>query len=267
MNHTTSTYRRWALLTGASRGIGLELAKGLIARNYGLVLVARGESGLEEARRVLLEAGAQEVITLSCDLSEPDAAEKIYAESCCRGLEVEVLVNNAGMFIFRDLVECESARVEHILTLHVTSATQLCRLFAGDMCRRGRGYILNLSSYASWLPFAGLGLYGATKAYLREFSYALHDELRSCGVGVTVAMPAGVATELYGLGERYQRIGVRMGLLATPRRVALRSLRGLFGKRRSVGPGVLWRVLIPIVRHLPRGLKRLVRKKTLGFQK
>lgn len=267
MSEKEITQRRWALLTGASKGIGLELAKGLIHRGYDLVVVARGAEGLERARLSLKEAGAGEVVTIGLDLSLQGAALRLYEECIRRGIEVELLVNNAGMFAYLDLTAFTEQRVEDMVRLHVLNLTELCRLFARDMCARGRGYILNLSSYASWLPLAGLGLYGATKAYIREFSYALHDELRDCGVVVTVVMPAGVATELYGLKERYRRVGVRLGLLESPRRVAHRSLRGLFAGRRSVGPGVVWRVLLPLVRHLPRWAKKVVRQKTLGFQK
>lgn len=257
----------WALLTGASRGIGLELARGLAARGYSLVLVARGVAGLNEARESLLAEGAKEVVTIAADLTAEGAAQSLYEECRERSLEVEVLVNNAGMFIYRNVCDVESERVSRIIGLHVTAATELCRLFGRDMCERGRGYILNISSYASWLPLGGLSLYAATKAYLREFSYALRDEVIDRGVRVSVATPAGVATDLYGLPERYQRVGLRLGVLLSPEKVAQRCLRGVFRGRRRVALGVMYRVLIPLLRHLPKGIKRWVRKKNIRFSK
>lgn len=259
--------KQWALLTGASRGIGLELARGLAARGYCLALVARGKEGLLAARERLLSEGVPEVVTLAIDLAESGAPQRLYEECMGRGLEVEVLVNNAGVFAYCDLCDMEPERVEQVLALHVEATTHLCRLFARDMCTRGRGHILNMSSYASWLPLGGLSLYAPTKAYVREFSYALREELRDCGVSVTVAVPAGVATDLYGLSEDYQRLGVRLGVLLTSERVAQKCLRGMFRGRRSVGLGVLYRVLIPLLRHLPRGVKKLIKQKTLVFQK
>lgn len=260
------TEGRWAVVTGASRGIGFHLAAGLVGRGYGVVIVARDEQRLERAREELTGLGG-EVVALRMDLSEQGAAQRLHAECQERGLEVEVLVNNAGMFAYRDLADCSAERVGQMVRLNVAATTELCRLFVGDMRARGRGYILNMSSYASWLPMAGLGLYGASKSYLRELSYALRDEVRESGVSVTVALPAGVATELYGLGERYRRLGVRLGVLGRPERVADRALRGLFAGRRRVGPGVMYRMIVPLLRHLPRYIKVAVRKKTLGFQK
>lgn len=260
------TEGRWAVVTGASRGIGFHLAAGLVKRGYGVVIVARDEQHLERAREELTGLGG-EVVALRMDLSEQGAAQRLHAECQERGLEVEVLANNAGMFAYRDLADCSEERVGQMVRLNVATTTELCRLFVGDMRARGRGYILNMSSYASWLPMAGLGLYGASKSYLRELSYALRDEVRESGVSVTVALPAGVATELYGLGERYRRLGVRLGVLGRPERVADRALRGLFAGRRRVGPGVMYRLLVPLLRHLPGCIKVAVRKKTLGFQK
>lgn len=260
------TEGRWAVVTGASRGIGFHLAAGLVKRGYGVVIVARDEQRLERAREKLTGLGG-EVVALRMDLSEQGAAQRLHAECQERGLEVEVLANNAGMFAYRDLADCSEERVGQMVRLNVATTTELCRLFVGDMRARGRGYILNMSSYASWLPMAGLGLYGASKSYLRELSYALRDEVRESGVSVTVALPAGVATELYGLGERYRRLGVRLGVLGRPERVADRALRGLFAGRRRVGPGVMYRLLVPLLRHLPGCIKVAVRKKTLGFQK
>lgn len=266
MKTTKNENGRWALVTGASRGIGYRLAEGLAARGYNLVIVARGEEALCSTAELLRGEGV-EVVTMVADLVQCEAAQRLYEECSARGLEVEVLVNNAGEFIYRDLCDVEQGRVERIVGLHIATTTTLCRLFARDMRVRGRGYILNMSSYAAWLPLGGLSLYSATKSYVMQLSYALREELREQGVVVTVALPAGVATDLYGLPERYQRVGLRCGVLMSAERVARKCLAGLFEGRRRVVPGVLNRAMLPLLRHLPRPIKRVVRKKTLGFQK
>ena len=257
---------RWALVTGASRGIGLELARGLAARGYNLVLVARGEQGLLMAAEELRGLGV-EIATLPMDLAADGAARRVHEECCVRGLEVEVLVNNAGLFAYCDLADMTPSRVEQMLALHIGATTTLCGLFGGDMRTRGRGYILNMSSYAAWLPLAGLGVYSASKEYIRGLSRALREELGESGVVVTAAMPAGVATDLYGLPQEWQRRGVRWGVLKSPESVADIALRGLFAGRGSVVPGVMNRLLLPLAKSLPGGVKRALRKKTLGFQK
>lgn len=267
MTNEMKSAGRWAVVTGGTRGIGLELAKGLIQRGYNLLIVGRSESHLTEAVALLRSLGRGEVVGLQMDLSAHDAARRLHEECLARAMEVEVLVNNAGLFAYCDLADMEPEMAERMLMLHVVTATGLCRLFGEEMRTRGCGYILNVSSYAAWLPLAGLSVYSATKSYLRDFSRALGEELRDSGVTVTALLPAGVATELLGLSERYLQLGVRLGVLMRPERVATVALKGLFAGRRRVVPGWANRAILPIVRHLPRWVRRVLRKKTVGFQK
>ena len=127
------------------------------------------------------------------------------------------MINNAGIFSFCDILTTPAERIERIILLHDLTVSQLCRLYAADMVRRGvRGHILNMSSYSLWMPFPGLALYSASKAYMRSFSVAFAKEVRDRGIRVTAVCPAGVATDLYGLTPRWQRIGKRLGVLITP---------------------------------------------------
>lgn len=277
----------WALVTGAGSGIGRCYARRLADMGYNLVLAGLRREPLEETKAELLErtepgngksqraAGRSatapfrpEIRTVEIDLARAEAAEELYAYTRKEGLPIDVVINNAGMFSFRDVVTTPAERVERIILLHDLTNTQLCRLFALDMMRRGcRGYLLNMSSYSQWMPFPGLALYSASKAYLRAFSVAFAKEVREYGIRVTAVCPAGVATDLYGLPPRWQRIGLRCGVLISADACARRGLRGLWQGRRTVVPDWWNRLWIPLCKLAPMWLLRPVRKFTMKFQK
>ena len=200
----------WALVTGAGSGIGRCYALRLAAAGYDLVLAGDRREPLEAVRREIgtTVRAAAEVRIAEIDLARTGAAEELHAFTEREGIAVDVLINNAGIFSFLDILRTPAERIERIILLHDLTNTQLCRLYAADMARRGRGgHILNMSSYSLWMPFPGLSLYSASKAYLRAFSVAFAKEVRDEGIRVTAVCPAGVATDLYGLTPRWQRIG------------------------------------------------------------
>lgn len=258
---------RWALVTGGSSGIGLAIAKELAHNGLRLIIVGRNEQRLAQAEQVLRGEGAAEVITISADLATANGPCDLYNECHRRGLEVGLLVNNAGTFVYKDLVGLEAERVEQILALHVGATTTLCRLFVADMVAYGGGWVLNMSSLAEAMPLPGLGMYSATKAYVHNFSLALAAEVRERGVVVCSARPGGVATDLYGLPLRWQQRGVRWGVIMTPERVARRCIGALARGRRSVTPGVGNRIGLVVVRRLPRRVVDFLRGRTFGYQK
>jgi short-subunit dehydrogenase len=202
------------------------------------------------------------------DLSGPDAARRLHSWCEAEDIAPEVVVNNAGIFSYNDIVVTDPVRIEAMVGLHVAAVSMVCRLFGSDMARLGRGgYILNMSSYAAWMPWPGLALYSASKAYIRSFSIALGAELRGSGVSVTAVLPAGVTTGLYGLSPRLQDIGRRLGLLMTPERVARLALRAMFRRRRRCIPGFAMRLLLPLVCILPPCVIRFARRRTLQYQR
>lgn len=179
-----------------------------------------------------------------------------------------MLINNAGIFSFLDILRTPAERIERIILLHDLTNTQLCRLYAADMARRGRGgHILNMSSYSLWMPFPGLSLYSASKAYLRAFSVAFAKEVRDEGIRVTAVCPAGVATDLYGLTPRWQRIGLRLGVLISADSCARRGLRALWRGRRTIVPDWWNRIWIPLCKLLPMQAIRPLRRFTMRFQR
>lgn len=273
----------WALVTGAGSGIGRCFARRLADIGYNLVLAGLRKEPLEAVRSEILArvgnriddgeypgTGGQslEVLTFEIDLARIGAAEELFAFTQARGIDIDVVINNAGMFSFRDLVDTPAERIERIILLHDLTNTQLCRLYAADMIRRRcRGHLLNMASYSMWMPFPGLALYGASKAFLRTFSVAFAKEVREHGIRVTAVCPAGVATDLYGLTPRWQRIGLRCGALISPDACARRSLRGLWNGRRTVVPDWWNRLWIPLCKLLPMWVLRPVRRFTMKFQK
>lgn len=175
-NHTKGCKRgavqpgsAWALVTGAGSGIGRCYALRLAALGYNLVLAGNRPEPLETVRREVETSSPETRIrTVSIDLARLGAAEELHDFTRREGIEIDVVINNAGIFSFCDLLHTPPERIERIILLHDVTNTQLCRLYAADMVRRGcRGHILNMSSYSLWMPFPGLSLYSASKAYLR----------------------------------------------------------------------------------------------------
>lgn len=275
-NHTKGCKRgavqpgsAWALVTGAGSGIGRCYALRLAALGYNLVLAGNRPEPLETVRREVETSSPETRIrTVSIDLARIGAAEELHDLTRREGIEIDVLINNAGIFSFCDLLRTPAERIERIILLHDVTNTQLCRLYAADMVRRGcRGHILNMSSYSLWMPFPGLSLYSASKAYLRAFSVAFAKEVREHGIRVTAVCPAGVATDLYGLTPRWQRIGLRVGALISADACARRGLRGLWRGRRTVVPDWWNRIWIPLCKLLPMWVIRPLRRYTMQFQK
>jgi len=258
-----------ALVSGAGSGIGRCYARQLAALGYDLVLVGDNRQHLETVRRELAEGFPQcDIRIVVCDLARVGAARELFDRTQADGLAIDVLINNAGMFSFRDILQTPEERIERIILLHDLTNTQLCRLYAAEMARRGRGgHILNMSSYSQWMPFPGLALYSASKAYLRAFSVAFAKEVREQGIRVTAVSPAGVATDLYGLTPYWQRIGLRLGVLISADRCARKGLRALWRGRRSIVPDWWNRAWIPLCKILPMWVLRPVRRFTMKFQK
>lgn len=250
-----------ALITGGSSGMGLEYARQLAEKGYDLVLVSNREEELATAAESLSGLPVK-VQTLFQDLATPDAADTLFGRYMSMFPEPPaVLVNNAGMFFFKELQPDDLPRIQAMLNLHVATVTRLTVLFGAEMKKRGSGYILNMSSMAARIPAPGISIYSATKAYLRSFGKSYYFELKPYGVGLTTVCPAAVATPLYRLSEKWMRFGVRIGLIKTPRYLCRRALRALFRHRRLVSPSLMNIWLPPMVALLPAPLEAAIWKK------
>lgn len=257
----------WALVTGAGTGIGRCYAQRLAALGYNLVIAGLDYGKLEAVRMEIAAEYDTQIHLLPMDLARVGAAQELFDRIQAEGVRIDVVINNAGIFSFCDILQTPAERIERIILLHDLTVTQLCRLFAGEMAKHGKGHILNMSSFSLWMPFPGLSLYSASKAYMRSFSVSFAKEVREAGIRVTAVCPAGVATDLYGLTPRWQRIGMKLGVLITADRCARRGLQALWRGRRCIVPDWWNRIWIPVCKMLPMCILRPVRRFTMRFQK
>src|ERR1051326_836912 len=187
-----------ALITGASSGIGLELAKLFAQNGHDLVLVARRKDALDPLAETLVREHGVAVRVIAKDLSDPATPRELHAELADQSIPVEVLVNNAGFGIRGPFGESDVDQQLDMLQVNAVALTHLTRLFVADMLSRGSGRILNLGSTAGLVPGPLMAVYYATKAYVLSFSQALSNELAGTGVTVTVLIPGPTRTGFAG---------------------------------------------------------------------
>lgn len=242
---------RFALVTGGSSGIGEQYVRQLAAEGRNVIVVSnRDEANRRVAEAVRAEFGV-EALTLSIDLAQPTAAEQIFAFCEQHAVEVDLLINNAGMLLFNQLERTDPACIDTIIALHCTTPTRLCQLFAPAMRARGGGRILLMSSVTAWTPYPTISHYAATKAYLRSFGQSLWYELRGSGVTVTTVFPSAVDTPFYSLSEGERRWLRRLGVMLSAEEVARKALRAMHRGRRKCLPGLLTKIEAAICAVLP----------------
>ncbi|MGB3467868.1 MAG: SDR family oxidoreductase [Cyclobacteriaceae bacterium] len=185
---------KYILLTGASTGIGAEMAGILAGKGYNLILVARSLDKLTALKAALQDKSPIDVHVISKDLSVAGNAEKLYTEINSRGLEVNMHINNAGVGAYGEFLEIPLAQELEMIQLNVSSLVALTKLYAKEMELRGGGKILNIASLLSFLPFPYYSVYSATKAFVLTFSETIAAELEETGVEVTALCPGPVDT-------------------------------------------------------------------------
>ena len=251
----------FALVTGASSGIGLEFAKQLAKRGYNLLIVSNEEIVHQKAQDLQSAYPSLTVIGLVQDLGQQNSARELYDYTSAQGLEVEVLVNNAGVYHDKDILDDSEAFTSLIMNLHMNTPAMLCYLYGKEMRERRKGYILNVCSVTSKMAAQRLGTYGGTKAFLAHFTRALHIELKPFGVYVTNVSPGAVDTGLYSISPVWTKIGKALGIIVSPETLARRGLFALFhGWPKTTIPTVFWQVLCFIILLAPTCLLRLIRR-------
>ena len=239
---TNGGEERFALVTGSSGGIGLEIARELAARHYALVLAARSEGRLAAAAAELTGAHGVRVDSVAVDLAVPEGPARLAAALQTKGIEPEILVNNAGVGMHGPLAEADAAALASMLQLNVTSLALLTRLLLPGMRARGRGRILNVASTAGFVPGPFMAGYYASKAFVLSLSVGLAEELRGTGITVTALCPGATASEFAArAGNERSRLFRRGVMEAKP--VARAGVEGMLAGKGIVVPGLANRVI------------------------
>lgn len=263
MNRIFKEYKAWALVTGAASGMGRIYAVRLARMGYDLVLVDINGKGLEETENMVrAEVAASDkvpvlfkddfrIITIVQDLSRQNAADMIFDRTQEEGCEVEVLVNNAGVMYCQGIAETSERMLRLIMMLHMNTPLMLCRKYVVGMKERGCGYILNISSLAECMSWPGIGMYGATKRFVKDYSRELRIECQKTGVSVTNAYFGAVDTPLVPLKDSLRKLARGLAVMISPERAVDCALRATFRRRKGVMPGVLNHIFRPLCRILP----------------
>ena len=240
------------LITGASAGLGAEFARQCAARGEALALVARRRDRLKE---IAVEVGG-EVHVFAADLALPGAAASLIDQVEAEGLEVDVLINNAGFGAGGKFAQLPLERQREMIDLNVRTLVELCRLVIPGMLGRGRGAILNVASTAAFQPGPNMAVYYATKAFVLSFTEALHHELKGRHIKVSALCPGPTATEFFDVAGVGDSLLARMSGRSAD--VVRAGLRGLDRNKAVVVPGFRNKVGAQGSRILPRAAMRRI---------
>jgi hypothetical protein len=238
-----------ALVTGASSGIGAELAKLCAAGGYDVVLVARGAGKLEELAASLSRTHGIAARPLSVDLADPAAPQSIFEQT--RGDTVEILINNAGFGLLGAFAETDWDQEARMIQVNITAPAHLTKLYLPEMLRRGSGRILNVASTAAFVPGPLMAMYYASKAFLLSFSHAIANEVKGTGVTVTALCPGPTLT---GFSEAAGISGSKLfqGAAMSAAEVARDGYRAMMAGKAEVISGARNRWMMLGVRLAPR---------------
>jgi short-subunit dehydrogenase len=241
----------YALITGASSGIGEEFARQLAAKGWSLILVARSQDQLEKVRSELMSAHMGiDVVAIPLDLSVSGAPSDLYQRTQATNLDVELLINNAGFGAFEEFASLDITRVRQMIDLNIAALVELTHLYMQPMLQRHRGGIINIASVAGFAPLPYSTVYAATKAFVKSFSEALHEEARQGGVHVMAVHPGSTGTNFFRVaGESPFSHPARM---QTSAEVVRESLHAFDRKKFSVVTGASNRLLVVVLTLLPR---------------
>ncbi len=243
--------RPLALITGASSGIGYELARVFAENGHDLVVTARREDRLAALADTLAPLGKVRVIPM--DLSRGKGAARLLAELDAAGIEPDVLVNSAGIAAVTAFQDQPEDEVRRMVRLNIQALAELTHAVVAGMVRRGHGRILNVASVAGFQPVPGMSLYAASKAFVLSFSEGLSEDLRGSGVTVTALCPGLTRTEML---EDMKGLELAEPLVTDARTVALEGYRACMAGEAVRVPGIMNQALVGWAKHQPRWLVR-----------
>ncbi len=261
------TIKQTALITGASGGIGLELAHVFAREGYNLVLVARSADKLTALAESLTAEFGISAMAHPADLTDPAAPDALFAAMQEKGITVDVLVNNAGFATFGYFAETDLQRELDEIQLNVTALTHLCKLFGREMVTRRRGGILNVASIAAFQPGPLMAVYYATKAYVLSFSEALANEMADFGVTVSVLCPGATVTDFFDRAEMGNSGMMKNLRMMSAKDVAEIGYRGFVRGKTVVIPGFMNRLLVFSTRLASRKITAKIARRLQAPQK
>lgn len=256
-------YEKYALVTGAASGMGRLYTIRLATMGYNVIPVDINKEGLDQTCSMAKDAvmvlegldtdarGRFRMLPLVQDLSLREAAEQVFQKTEAEGCKVEVLVNNAGIMYCKGIAETAERKLELIMAVHMTTPLMLCRKYVNGMKERGCGYILNISSLAAWMSWPGIGMYGNTKRFVKDYSRELRIECQKTGVSVTNAYFGAVDTPLVPLRDDLRKLARGLTVMIRPEKAVSRALRATFNRRRGVMPGLVNWIFLPFIIILP----------------
>lgn len=252
---------KYAVVTGASSGIGWHISEELAIKGYSIIAVSNQAQQLIKLKSALEKKHQIKVLTIDCDLSTTTAAEYVFDFCQQKNLVVEVLVSNAGMLVQGEVINIDVKKVENILQLHMNTPVLLCRLFGEVMVKNQKGYILNVSSISAVMPYPTISLYGPTKTFLRQFTKALRIEMKECNIRVSCLLPGATATALYDKDKINIPLAMRLGVMKKPEYVAKAGVAALFNNKAECIPGLFNKFTMLFILFLPVFIVGFIYKK------
>ncbi len=256
-----------ALITGAAAGIGRAYALECASCGIGLVCVDINGEGLDVLKSEIKEKYDIDVHTIVMDMSQPESPQKCLDYCDANQIEIDLLINNAGIFIFDPFLDANMNRVELMMNLHIACVTRMCRVFGERMKQRRFGYILNMSSMSVWMMMPGISVYNASKAYIRGLSRSMYFELKPYNVGVTAICPAGVDTQLLPLPDGLRKFARSTGFLMNPAKLVRLALNATLKKKIQSIPGILNNLFAFFMMILPNWLIEFVAHRLPSFKR
>jgi uncharacterized protein len=241
-----------ALITGASNGIGLELAKVHASKGGDLVLVARNKSKLEELKKELEQQYRVSVHIIGKDLSAPNAAQDVYAETKNAGIQIDFLINNAGFGDFGMFTETDWNKELQMINLNITALTQFTKLYLQDMVQRKSGRVMNVASTAAFQPGPTMAVYYATKAYVLSFSEAIANEVSDKGVTIMALCPGATESGFQAAAAMEESALVKGKKLPTSQEVAEYGYAAMLKGKTVAIHGTMNYLMANAVRFTPR---------------
>lgn len=247
------------LLTGASSGIGLEMARILAAKHYDLIITARSEDKLQALKQELEQKHPVQVLVMPADLAQVEQAKVLYQAVKATGRRVDILINNAGVGAYGAFEQSDLEAELKMIELNICSLVTLTKLFLPDMRRQGNGAILNMASLLSYFPFPYFSVYAATKAFVLSFSEALRAELKGSNISVTAVCP-GPTDSNFANAEMATTNAYSLLPIDDPKKIAAMTIKQLLRRRGKAILGFPNQMIVLMTRFSPSAINAAIFK-------